>query len=222
VLPFGIAKAFFTRMCQAWENDRAQHTRLVLTSMRIGSAIGACIAIGLCVTAHELIAFLWPGKWPVETAITLSITAFLPWLQTMSLPLGDALASSSQYALRTRILALYAVVALLVFVLLTHWYGLVGTATAAVGIEVILLGAYLLVARSGLRRRAATLIARQVVLLALGIAVGLVLKPFLPVWMPLVNAGLAAGLGALAYLGALLLLDQDIRTMVHSKVLRRA
>ena len=226
VLPFGIAKAFFTRMCQAWETDLERHKALVLTSIRTGSLLGSLVALGLCVTAPELVGLFWgekSGPWQEVATLTLALTGCIPWLQTMSLPLGDALASSAQYALRTRILAVYAVVAALTFVAAILWGGVHGAAVAAVLIEAFLLGAYLFVARPGLRGQAAALITGRVLMLAVALAVAFLLKPYvhLGLW-PLADATLAAAVGVAAYLGAVLLFDTDVRTLVNSRLFKRA
>ena len=226
VLPFGIAKAFFTRMCQAWETDLERHAQLVLTSIRTGSVLGSLVAVGLCVTAPELVHLFWSNKsepWQATAILALAVTGCIPWLQTMSLPLGDALASSSQYMLRTRILAVYAVVAGIAYVGLIALYGITGAVAAAVAIEAFLLGAYLFVTRTGLRARAAKLITRQIALLAVGLIAAFLVKPYLHFgWIALADSVAAALVGVIVYLMAVITLDTEIRSVINSRLLKRA
>jgi O-antigen/teichoic acid export membrane protein len=229
-LPFGLGKAFFTRMCQAWPNENelqqleqnelerrvARHDALVLGSIRVGAIIGGIFGIGLFVTAPELIQFLWPDKWPPETAVTLAIIGFVPFVKTVGFPLLNAFASTRQYALRARALGVYAISAVVAFVILPRAYGVTGAALAATASELALLAASLLLTRSSLRLQVLGLISRFVLPIVAGVLMAALVKPF---WQPnihqLFDVCLPAGLGALVFLSGFLMLDSESRTAVQ-------
>jgi O-antigen/teichoic acid export membrane protein len=240
-LPFGLGKAFFTRMCQAWpsqtelaqletgqpetgqpetgafgtgqlEQRIAEHDALVLNSIRIGAIIGAIFGMGLLVTAPELIQFLWPNKWPPETAITLAIVGFVPFVKTIGFPLLNALASSRQYRLRAQALGVYAIAAVLAFTTLPRAYGVNGAALALTGSEFILLLAALILTRTALRFQVIRLGSRLVLPVLAGAGLALLVKPMLQVQVhPLFDACLPAAFGVLVFLAGFLALDAESR-----------
>jgi O-antigen/teichoic acid export membrane protein len=230
-LPFGLGKAFFTRMCQAWPNQDeleslgqnqlgqnqlerriARHDALVLGSIRVGGLIGGIFGIGLFVTAPELIQFLWPDKWPPETAVTLAIIGFVPFVKTIGYPLLNAFASARQYALRARALAVYAIGAVLGFVILPRAYGVTGAALAATASELALLGATLLLTRASLRAQVIGLISRFVLPITVGVLLAIVVKPWWqPNVHPLFDACLPAAIGTLVFLAGFVTFDAESR-----------
>jgi O-antigen/teichoic acid export membrane protein len=229
-LPFGLGKAFFTRMCQAWPNQTelqqldqnelecriARHDALVLGSIRVGAIIGGIFGIGLFVTAPELIQFLWPDKWPPETAITLAIIGFVPFVKTVGFPLLNAFASSRQYALRARALGVYAISAVMAFMVLPRAYGVTGAALAATTSELALLAASLLLTRLSLRLQVLGLISRFVLPIMAGVALALLVKPWWqPNIHPLFDACLPAGFGAMVFVIGFLALDVESRAAVQ-------
>jgi O-antigen/teichoic acid export membrane protein len=229
-LPFGLGKAFFTRMCQAWPNEVefnqleqnelerrvARHDTLVLGSIRVGAIIGGIFGIGLFVTAPELIQFLWPDKWPPETAVTLTIIGFVPFVKTVGFPLLNAFASSRQYTLRTRALAVYALSAVTAFVVLPQAYGVTGAALAATACELALLITSLLLTRATLRSQVIGLGSRFVLPVIAGVLLAALVKPWWqPNIHPLFDACLPAGLGALVFLSGFLILDAESRWAVQ-------
>jgi O-antigen/teichoic acid export membrane protein len=236
-LPFGLGKAFFTRMCQAWPSEGelkrleqnelerrvARHDALVLGSIRVGASIGAVFGIGLFVTAPELIRFLWPNKWPPETAVTLAIIGFVPFVKTIGYPLLNAFASSRQYALRVRALAVYAISAVLAFVILPRAYSVTGAALAATTCELVLLATSLLLTRVSLRSRVIGLGSRFVLPVIAGVLLAALIKPWWqPNIHPLFDACLPAGLGALVFLVGFLSLDGESRAALRQLWIRRA
>ena len=236
-LPFGLGKAFFTRMCQAWPNEAefqdlepheleariARHDALVLNSIRVGGIIGAVFGIGLFVTAPELIQSLWPDKWPPETAVTLAIIGFVPFVKTVGFPLLNAFASTRQYAFRARALAGYAISAVLAFVILPRAYGVVGAAFAASVSELALLAVSLLLTRTNLRLQVLGLTSRFVLPIIAGVAFAMLVKPFWqPNIHPLFDACLPAGFGALTFVIGLLALDAESRGAIQAFWLQRA
>jgi O-antigen/teichoic acid export membrane protein len=229
-LPFGLGKAFFTRMCQAWPNETelnqldqnelelrvTRHDALVLGSIRVGAIIGGIFGIGMFVTAPELIRFLWPDKWPPETAVTLAIIGFVPFVKTVGFPLLNAFASSRQYALRARVLAVYALSAVLAFVILPRAYGVIGAALAATTSELALLVASLLLTRPSLRSRVLGLSSRFVLPIIAGGLLAAMIKPFWqPGIHPLFDACLPAALGVLVFLSGFVMLDAESRAALQ-------
>jgi O-antigen/teichoic acid export membrane protein len=221
-LPGGLSKAFFTRMCQAWPeaaNPEAanrtgleRHDALVLNSIRVGAIIGGVCGIGLLLTAPELIQFLWPDKWPPETALTLAIIGFVPFIKTIGLPLLNAFASSQQPQLRAKVLGVYALSAVIGFVILPRLYGVIGAASAALLSEVLLLLASLLVTRVALRTGVIKLVSRFVVPLLVGAGLALLVKPWWqPQVHPLFDACLPAAFGATVFLAGFLAFDAESR-----------
>ncbi len=227
-LPFGLGKAFFTRMCQAWPEDAdpiglERHDSLVLNSIRVGAIIGGVFGIGLFVTAPELIQFLWPDKWPPDTAVTLAIIGFVPFVKTIGFPLLNALASSRQYRLRARALAVYAISAVVAFVALPRLYGVTGAALAALASELALLAATLLLTRAALRSRVIGLGSRFVLPVMAGVALAVLVKPWWqPNIHPLFDACLPAGFGALTFVFGVLALDAETRGAVQRFWLQQA
>jgi O-antigen/teichoic acid export membrane protein len=236
-LPFGLGKAFFTRMCQAWPNQGefqqldqnelerriARHDALVLGSIRVGAIIGGVFGIGLFVTAPELIQFLWPDKWPPETAVTLAIIGFVPFVKTIGYPLLSAFASTRQYGLRVRALGVYAISAVLAFVILPRAYGVTGAALGATASELALLAASLLLTRASLRSQVLGLSSRFVLPIIAGVLLAVLVKPFWqPDIHPLFDACLPAGLGAMVFLIGFLILDAESRTAVQQVWAQRA
>jgi O-antigen/teichoic acid export membrane protein len=236
-LPFGLGKAFFTRMCQAWPSEDeleqlnqnelerrvARHDALVLGSIRVGAIIGGIFGIGLFVTAPELIQFLWPEKWPPETAITLAIIGFVPFVKTVGFPLLNAFASSRQYALRARALGVYAIGAVFAFVILPRAYGVTGAALAATTSELALLVASLLLTRLGLRLQVLGLTSRFVLPIIAGVLLAALVKPFWqPNVHPLFDACLPAALGVMVFLIGVLALDAESRAALQQVWAQRA
>jgi O-antigen/teichoic acid export membrane protein len=232
-LPFGLGKAFFTRMCQAWPDnndpDRADpirlelHDSLVLNSIRVGAIIGGIFGIGLFVTAPELIQFLWPEKWPPETAVTLAVIGFVPFVKTIGFPLLNAFASSRQYLLRARALGVYAISAVIAFVILPRAYGVTGAALAALASELVLLATTLLLTRAALRSRVIGLGSRLLLPIIAGVAIALLVKPWWqPNIHPLFDACLPAAFGALTFILGLLVLDVESRGALRQFWLQRA
>ena len=220
-LPFGLGKAFFTRMCQAWpENadpDRLElHDSLVLNSIRVGAIIGGVFGIGLFVTAPELIQFLWPDKWPPETAVTLAIIGFVPFVKTIGFPLLNAFASSRQYPLRARALGVYAISAVIAFLTLPRLYGVTGAALAALASELALLVTTLFLKRAALRSRVIGLGSRFVLPVMAGVGLALLVKPW---WQlnihPLFDACLPAAFGALTFILGVIALDAQTRGVLQ-------
>jgi O-antigen/teichoic acid export membrane protein len=235
-LPFGLGKAFFTRMCQAWPSEDeleqldqdelerrvARHDALVFGSIRVGAIIGGIFGIGLFVTAPELIQFLWPDKWPPETAVTLAIIGFVPFVKTIGYPLLNAFASSRQYALRARVLGVYAISAVLGFMILPRAYGVTGAALAATTSELALLAASLLLTRHSLRLQVLGLTSRFVLPIMAGVALAVLVKPWLqPNIHPLFDACLPAGFGAMVFVIGFLALDVESRAAVQQVWVRR-
>lgn len=231
-LPFGLGKAFFTRMCQAWPNEGeldqlaqnrdelerriAHHDALVLGSIRVGAIIGGIFGIGLFVTAPELIQFLWPDKWPSETAITLAIIGFVPFVKTIGYPLLNAFASTRQYGLRAQALAVYAISAVVAFVILPRAYGVTGAALAATASELALLVASMLLTRPSLRSQVLGLISRLVLPIIAGVLLAALVKPWWqPNLHPLFDACLPAALGVMTFLMGVLAFDSESRAAVQ-------
>jgi O-antigen/teichoic acid export membrane protein len=230
-LPFGLGKAFFTRMCQAWPSETelkqlepnqlehnelgrriARHDELVLGSIRVGAIIGGVFGIGLFVTAPELIQFLWPDKWPPETAVTLAIIGFVPFVKTVGFPLLNAFASSRQYALRARALAVYAISAVVAFVILPRAYGVTGAALAATASELALLAVSLLWTRPALRSKVLALGLKLLLPILAGVLLAELVKPWWqPNLHPLFDACLPAAFGALSFMLGFLALDSESR-----------
>jgi O-antigen/teichoic acid export membrane protein len=222
-IPGGIAKAYFTRMCKAWENDREEHTRLILGSLRFSSLIGGIIGVGLCVAAPEVIQFLYgKNKWPLATEITLAITAFVPWVILIATPLGDAISSTHRYVLRTQLLTVQVVSALVAYLILPRMYGIVGVGISIVLLEVIMLLVYLIVADPVFKWRAVQIIVEQTGLLVAATVVGFLIKPWLHFGtLPLLTSLAAGSLGAIVFVLANLVINQDLRGMVLGRFLKR-
>jgi O-antigen/teichoic acid export membrane protein len=219
-IPNGMAKAYYTRMCKAWETNREEHTKLVLGSLRFGSLIGGIIGVGLCVTAPEVIQLLWPNKWPPATDTTLAITAFVPWVIMIASPLGDALSSSSRYALRTKLLTVQVVTALIAYLILPRYYGIVGVAISVLLLEVIMLVVYLVVADPVFKWKALRTILEQLLLVFGATLLALFLKSVLQSGhvSPLLTAFIAGTCGALLFVAANLVVDQELRGMALDKI----
>jgi O-antigen/teichoic acid export membrane protein len=222
-IPNGIAKAYYTRLCKAWETDREEHTKLILGSLRFGSLIGGIIGVGLCTVAPELVQFLWPDKWPPATNTTLAVTAFVPWVIMIASPLGDALSSSSRYALRTKLLTVQVATALLAYLILPRYYGIVGVGISVLLLEAIMLVVYLIVADPVFKWKALRTILEQIGLVTAATLLALLLKSSLqPTHMlPLLLAFTAATFGALVFVCANLVIDKNLREMALGKIFKR-
>jgi O-antigen/teichoic acid export membrane protein len=222
-IPNGMAKAYFTRLCKAWETNLEEHTNLVLGSLRVGSLIGGVIGIGLCAVAPELIHLLFNNKWPPETNTMLAITAFVPWVMMVATPLGDALSSSSRFALRTKLLTVQVVTALLAYLILPRIFGIVGVGISIVLLEVVMLVVYLIVADLRFKWKALRAILEQTTLVVLATVAALLLKSYLfsGHMLPLLAAFTAAVFGALVFVCANLAVDKELREMTLGKFLKR-
>jgi O-antigen/teichoic acid export membrane protein len=219
-IPNGVAKAYYTRMCKAWETDREEHTKLILGSLRFGSLIGGIIGVGLCVAAPEIIQLLWPNKWPPATNTTLAITAFVPWVIMIASPLGDALSSSSRYALRTQLLTIQVVTALIAYLILPRYYGIVGVGVSILMLEAIMLVVYLVVADPIFKWKALRTILEQLVLVIGSTLLALSLKSVLNFGhvLPLMTAFLAGTFSAVVFMSANLIIDRELREMMLTKI----
>jgi O-antigen/teichoic acid export membrane protein len=219
-IPNGIAKAFYTRLCKAWETDRQEHTKLVLGSLRFGSLVGGIIGVGLCTIAPELVQFLWPDKWPAATNTTLAITAFVPWVIMIATPLGDALSSSNRYVLRTQLLSVQVVTALIAYLILPRYFGIVGVGVSVLLLEAVMLVVYLIVADPVFKWKALRTILEQMVLVFGATLLALFFKSGLQfAHVPALLTALMAGMfGGLVFVCTNLIVDRDLRETVLSKV----
>jgi O-antigen/teichoic acid export membrane protein len=218
-IPGGVAKAYFTRMCKAWETDREEHTKLILSGLRFGSLIGGVIGVSLCAIAPELIHLLFGDKWPVTTNATLAITAFVPWVIMIASPLEQALSSSNRFALRTKLLTIQVVAALLAYLILPRHFGIVGVAISVLLLEVIMLVVYWIVADPVFKWKALRTILEQVVLVFGSTLLALFLKSVLQSHLlPLLTAFTAGTFGALVFVSANLIIDQELRGMALDKI----
>jgi O-antigen/teichoic acid export membrane protein len=219
-IPNGVAKAYYTRMCKAWETNREEHSNLILSSLRFGSLIGGVIGVGLCVMAPEVIQLLWPDKWPPATNTTLAITAFVPWVIMIASPLGDALSSSSRYTLRTQLLTIQVVMALIAYLILPRYYGIIGVGFSVLLLEVIMLVVYLIVADPVFKWKALRTILEQLVLVIGSTLLAFSLKSVLSFGhvLPLLTAFLAGTFGAVVFMVANLIIDRELREMMLDKI----
>jgi O-antigen/teichoic acid export membrane protein len=219
-IPGGVAKAYFTRMCKAWETDRAEHTKLILSALRFGSLIGGVIGVGLCTIAPELIHLLFGNKWPVSTNTTLAVTAFVPWVIMITSPLEQALSSSNRYALRTKLLTIQVVAALVAYMTLPRWFGIVGVAVSVLALEVIMLVVYWIVADPAYKWKVLRTILEQTVLVLAAALLALFFKSVLQSVqvLPLLAALIAGTSGALVFVVANLVVDQELRGMALDRI----
>jgi O-antigen/teichoic acid export membrane protein len=222
-IPNGIGKAYYTRMCKAWETNREEHSKLILGSLRFGSLIGGVIGVGLCTVAPELIQLLWPDKWPPATNTTLAITAFVPWMVMIASPLEQALSSSNRFALRTKLLTIQVVAALLAYLILPRYFGIIGVAISVLLLETTMLVVYWIVADPVFKWKALRIILEQVVLVIGATLLALLSKSVLQNtnMVPLLVAFTAGTFGALVFVSANLGIDKDLREMALGKLLKR-
>lgn len=224
-IPGGIANAMYTRLCRAWQEDREEHTRLAMRSLWIGSVICGLIGVGLSVGSAGVIQILFGNKFPEQTIFTLSWMAFVPLLQSISLPLGDAMASSSQFRTRTWLIFVYMISgAVLCYFLPVRW-GVEGTAVAGIAMEIALVGLYLSFTRPKLRAHAVQVIGTQITLVLGSILIGMVLHLPLETWLGRTPGSLLAAVIAVGlYSGLILAINKEIRQLVFNwvgKVLNR-
>jgi O-antigen/teichoic acid export membrane protein len=206
-------------MCKAWETDREEHTKLILSGLRFGSLIGGVIGVSLCAIAPELIHLLFGDKWPVTTNATLAITAFVPWVIMIASPLEQALSSSNRFALRTKLLTIQVVAALLAYLILPRHFGIIGVAISVLLLEVIMLVVYWIVADPVFKWKALRTILEQVVLVFGSTLLALFLKSVLQSHLlPLLTAFTAGTFGALVFVSANLIIDQELRGMALDKI----
>ena len=222
-IPNGVSKAYFTRMCKAWETDREEHTNLILSALKFGSLIGGLIGVGLCTVAPELIHLLFGYKWPPATSTTLAITAFVPWVIMIASPLEQAISSSDRFVLRTKLLTIQVTAALLAYLFLPRHFGIVGVGTSVLLLEVLMLIVYWIVADPVFKWKALRTILEQVVLVVIATLLALLLKSSLQTsgMPPLLIAFTAGTFGALVFILTNLILDKDLRDMTLGKILKR-
>ncbi len=222
-IPNGVGKAYYTRMCKAWETNRQEHTKLILSSLRFGSLIGGIIGVGLCTVAPELIQLLWPNKWPPATDTTLAVTAFVPFVIMIASPLDQALSSSNRYALRTKLLFIQVVAAVIAYLTLPRQYGIVGVGVSVLLLEVIMLVVYFIVADPIFKWKAFRTILEQIGLVTAATLLALLVKPMLQSSGPmhLLGAFIAALFGVLVFVCANLVIDKELRQTVLGKVFKR-
>ncbi len=214
-IPGGIANAMYTRLCRAWQEDREEHTRLAIRSLWIGSVICGLIGVGLSVGSAGVIQILFSNKFPEQTIFTLSWVGIVPLLQSLSLPLGDAMASSSQFKTRTWLLFGYVIGGSVLCYFLPLRWGVEGTAVAGVAMEVLLVGLYLSFTRPKLRNQAVTVIGTQSLLVIGSILIGVLLRIPLEPWLGRTAGSLSAALIAAGlYGGLILVINAEIKQFV--------
>jgi O-antigen/teichoic acid export membrane protein len=219
-IPNGVGKAYYTRMCKAWETNREEHTKLILSSLRFGSLIGGIIGVGLCTVAPELIQLLWPNKWPPATNITLAVTAFVPFVIMIASPLEQALSSSNRYALRTKLLFIQVAAAVIAYLTLPRFYGIVGVGISVLLLETIMLVVYFIVADPVFKWKALRTILEQIALVGVSTLLALSFKSMLQFghMLPVLTAFTAGTFGVLVFVSANLAIDKDLREMAVDKI----
>lgn len=213
-IPGGIAAGMYTRMCRAWQEDKDEHSRLVLRAQGIGGVLAGLAAVGLSVGAPSVIGILFGGKYGEATIFTLSVMALVPLVQALSLPLGDAMGSSSQFGVRTWLLLVYVLCGIALYAVLPRYWGVHGTALCSLGIETILLGLYFSFTRPHLRARAARNIGVQLILALMSIALGVLIRGPLEGVVGVIPGGLIAATIAIAvYAGLIVWLNREARDL---------
>jgi O-antigen/teichoic acid export membrane protein len=215
-IPGGIAAGMYTRMCRAWQEDHDEHTRLILRAQQLGGVLAGLAAVGFSVGAASVISILFGGKYGEPTIFTLSVMALVPLIQALSLPLGDAMGSSSQFGTRTWLLLAYVLCGIALCAVLPRYWGVHGTALCSLAIETILLGLYFAFTRADLRVQAARTIGVQLILALLSIGVGLLIRAPLENAVGVVLGGLiAAGIAVVVYGAAILTLNPEARDLAR-------
>jgi O-antigen/teichoic acid export membrane protein len=218
-IPGGIAAGMYTRMCRAWQEDHLEHTRLVLRAQQLGGVLAGLAAVGFSVGAPSVIGILFGGKYGETTIFTLSVMALVPLVQALSLPLGDAMGSSSQFGTRTWLLLVYVLFGIALCAVLPRFWGVHGTALCSIGIETILLGLYFAFTRADLRVQAARTIGVQLALALSSIVVGMIVRAPLETAVGVIPGGLiAAVVAALVYSASIIAVNQEVRDLARGLV----
>ncbi len=216
-VPQNITTAFFPRMFKAWPMGEAEHSKVVLNFLRVGSLITGVLAVGFIVISDQVAAVLFPKfkDWPM--GLSMAILMIVPWIQSQNLALTNALGTSERQRMATTVMIICVPISFLMYLLLSRYLGITGAALAAVGTECGLLIGYLISNRPSLVGPAMQQMLKHFFAVMAAASAGLLLRQILPL-PELPEAILVGLLAALLFVWFASLADNQLRIFIAEQI----
>ncbi|MGA4465078.1 oligosaccharide flippase family protein [Bacillus bombysepticus] len=143
-IPGVVAGAFYPVLFRYYNSkDLIKHKELNLLQVKIMGLMGICLCIPLFHLSNIIVEIVFGEEWGAA-AIGLKILSLMLLLQSFNFPLADGLTTRNLQSKRTITQFLAVLSGIVLYYVLSLKFGVVGGATAAVFIEVIMLLGFIL------------------------------------------------------------------------------
>jgi len=138
-IPGVVAGAFYPVLFRYYNSkDLIKHKELNFLQVKLMGLMGICLCIPLFHLSNIIVEIVFGEEW-VGAAIGLKILSFMLFLQSFNFPLADGLTTRNLQSKRTITQFLAVLSGVVLYYIFSLKFGVVGGATAAIFIEVIML-----------------------------------------------------------------------------------
>ncbi|MEM5630102.1 oligosaccharide flippase family protein [Bacillus toyonensis] len=138
-IPGVVAGAFYPVLFRYYNSkDLIKHKELNFLQVKIMGLMGICLCIPLFHLSNIIVEIVFGEEWDAA-AIGLKILSLMLFLQSFNFPLADGLTTRNLQSKRTITQFLAVLLGIVLYYVFSLKFGVVGGATAAVFIEVIML-----------------------------------------------------------------------------------
>jgi len=155
-IPGCVASAWYPQLFQAGSADPARHFRLCLSQLKINGILGFGLSLPIALNSRLVIRTLLGTAWEEPTATILSWLCWTVMLNSITLPLADALTTQGLQNRRAVIYSVAVAIGSVLFFQFGSNGGALGAAAAALLTQTLLSAALVVVNPSGLSLLAAS------------------------------------------------------------------
>ncbi|MEK4575298.1 flippase [Bacillus mycoides] len=138
-IPGVVAGAFYPVLFRYYNSkDLIKHKELNFLQVKIMGLMGICLCIPLFHLSNIIVEIVFGEEWGAA-AIGLKILSLMLFLQSFNFPLADGLTTRNLQSKRTITQFLAVLLGIVLYYVFSLKFGVVGGATAAVSIEIIML-----------------------------------------------------------------------------------
>ncbi|OKP87582.1 oligosaccharide flippase family protein [Paenibacillus sp. P32E] len=208
-IPGIIAIAFYPRLfTYGNDGDYQNHRSLSKFELKLMSFIGMLIGLPFVLNSEYWIVALLGGEW-IKSSAALSILSFMIILQSINYPLADYLTTIGHQSKRTLVMAIGLLVAILGYLIMGFYYGMLGAAFTAILTETTLLIGFCIFIKNGL-----SFFISGVKFNLFSFIICISIYYFLPKDRPLIFLSLTM----IFFVLLVILLDQQIRQIIKDKI----
>ncbi len=141
-IPFIVAGAYYPVLFRHFNHQQLkEHLSLLISQTKIMALIGMVMTIPFYYMSETIIGFLFGENW-LEAAIPLKILSILLTLQAVNISLADGLTTRARQLYRTSVQLVAVLIGILLYIVSSSHYGLIGAAFAGIAIELVTLGGF--------------------------------------------------------------------------------